>query len=247
MGECYVLKEGRLAPSDPESAFPFLKEPHHVVSLVGAGGKTSLMYALAEQAGKRGRKTAVSTTTHIAVPEHAESREAWPEHPEVLRFRMGQGVTVYGRPVSEEKLGSLQESLFCEIIEESEFTLLEADGAKRMCCKVPAEHEPVLLPQSDIVIGVLGLDAVGRRIEDCCFRTQHAVRLLKKPEWEILTEEDLALILTSEDGTRKNVGSRSYFAVLNKADTEERRKSGERILRLLAEVGQTNAAVTKLR
>lgn len=47
--------------------------------------------------------------------------------------------------------------------------LLEADGAKRMPCKVPAAHEPVLLPESDIVLTVAGLSALGRPLREVCF------------------------------------------------------------------------------
>ena len=38
---------------------------HRMVALVGAGGKTSTMYALARQAADSGRTVVVTTTTHI--------------------------------------------------------------------------------------------------------------------------------------------------------------------------------------
>ena len=44
-------------------------------------------------------------------------------------------------------------------MELSDLVLIEADGSKRLPCKVPADHEPVLLPESDIVVAVLGLSA----------------------------------------------------------------------------------------
>ena len=52
-----------------ESVFPFLKEPGHVISLVGAGGKTSLLYEMARFCARQGLKTLVSTTTHILKPD----------------------------------------------------------------------------------------------------------------------------------------------------------------------------------
>ena len=40
---------------------------HRMVALVGAGGKTSTLYALARQAADSGRTVVVTTTTHIPV------------------------------------------------------------------------------------------------------------------------------------------------------------------------------------
>lgn len=37
-----------------EGTLPFLEEKEHRIALVGAGGKTTLMYALAEEYTKRG-------------------------------------------------------------------------------------------------------------------------------------------------------------------------------------------------
>lgn len=42
----------------------------------------------------------------------------------------------------------------------ADIVLIEADGAKRMPCKAPAAHEPVLLPQCDTVLAVAGLSAL---------------------------------------------------------------------------------------
>ena len=55
---------------------------------------------------------------------------------------------------------------------------LEADGAKGLPCKAPAAHEPVLLPQSDILLAVAGLSALGRPLEQVCFRAPLAAALL---------------------------------------------------------------------
>ena len=51
-----------------ESCFPFLTEKGHVISLVGGGGKTTLMYAMASCCARKGWKVLVTTTTHIMMP-----------------------------------------------------------------------------------------------------------------------------------------------------------------------------------
>ena len=51
-----------------EKQFPFLAEKGHVVSLVGGGGKTTLLYAFARHCAAKGWRVLVSTTTHIRQP-----------------------------------------------------------------------------------------------------------------------------------------------------------------------------------
>ena len=53
-----------------EQQFPFLAEKGHVVSLVGGGGKTTLLYAMASHCAQKGWRVLVSTTTHILRPEN---------------------------------------------------------------------------------------------------------------------------------------------------------------------------------
>ena len=49
-------------------ALPFLREKGHVVSLVGGGGKTTLLYGMACLCAAEGQRVLVSTTTHIQRP-----------------------------------------------------------------------------------------------------------------------------------------------------------------------------------
>ena len=51
-----------------ESCFPFLTEKGHIVSLVGGGGKTTLMYAMASCCARKDWKVLAATTTHIMKP-----------------------------------------------------------------------------------------------------------------------------------------------------------------------------------
>lgn len=51
-----------------EKIFPFLAEKGHVISLVGGGGKTTLMYNLAAHCAHKGWRVLAATTTHIMQP-----------------------------------------------------------------------------------------------------------------------------------------------------------------------------------
>ena len=158
----------------PETQFPFLAEKGHVVSLVGGGGKTTLLYAFARHCAAKGWRVLVSTTTHIRQPGENYAAD---EAALAALWAAGQ-YAVAGVPAEQGKLTALPPEQLTRWMAQADMVLLEADGAKRMPCKVPAAHEPVLLPESDIVLAVAGLSALGRPLREVCFRLEQACALL---------------------------------------------------------------------
>ena len=232
MNRAYWLRRGELIEGALDGFFPFLAERGHVIALVGAGGKTTLMYELARLLCARGQKVAVTTTTRILRPKHCEPCRALDE----CRERWARGAyAVWGSDLGNGKLGALDAADFDRLLAHADALLVEADGARRMACKAPAAHEPVIPPEADTVIGVMGLDALGQTIEAACFRPEEVAALLGRDIKHILTPADLAAILRSEDGTFKDVGKRTYYAALNKCDDDARRDQGAQILRLLGD------------
>lgn len=242
MPEIYLRKQnGLMGEASTEEAFPFLCEKKHIISLVGGGGKTTLMYALAEEYNNRGFKTLVTTTTHILSPESDIIAQT---EPEIRRLWERGQIAVAGRAAPEGKLAMLEEKQLRHYCSLADAVLIEADGAKRMPCKVPREHEPVILQDSDIVIGVMGLDSAGQPLEKACFRAKEAAALLGVSVHHVLSEEDMAEILSSACGTKKGVGDRAYYVALNKCDDDLRRESGRKILQSLMQHGIGNAVLT---
>ena len=214
--------------------FKYLQEEKHIVSLVGAGGKTTVMYQLAEHFAKLGKKVLVTTTTHIFQPASnfaqslAEVEALW---------QAGSYAVVGNVEAGNGKLTQLSADVFEKYSALADLVLIEADGAKRLPCKAPAENEPVLLPASDTVIAVMGLDALHQPIKEVCFRLEKVQEVLAVTPEHCLTEEDAVKLLLSEQGAFKNVGQRNYFIVLNKCDDENRLNSALKIKSLLEKEG----------
>ena len=224
-----------------EIQFPFLAEKSHVISLVGGGGKTTLLYAMAGHCAPKGWRVLVSTTTHIQCPQNG----LWAKSDAEVQALWASGsYAVVGTPAPQGKLTAPPETDLTRWIGQADAVFLEADGAKHFPCKAPAEHEPVLLPQSDIVLAVAGLSALGRPLQECCFRLEEVCRLLDVPPESCLTPELLAQLLASEQGGRKLVGNRKFNAVLNQADTPQRRLLGKQTLCTLQEKYQVNGVLT---
>lgn len=69
---------------------------------------------------------------------------------------------------------------------------------------------------------------------------------MRKDE-DLITPEDLALILMDERGSHKEVQGRYYRVVLNQADGEKELQAAGQILRLLPVTMQKGCAVTAYR
>lgn len=214
--------------------FKCLEEKKHIVSLVGAGGKTTVMYQLAEHFASLGKKVLVTTTTHIFKPacnfaqSVAEVEALW---------QAGSYAVVGNMEAGTGKLTQLPTEVFEKYSDLADLVLIEADGAKGLPCKVPAENEPVLLSESDTVIAVMGFDALHQPIKEVCFRLGKVMDVLGIPSEHCFTEEDVVNLLLSEQGAFKNVGQRNYFIVLNKCDDENKVNSALKIKSLLAKEG----------
>ena len=142
-----------------------------------------------------------------------------------------------GTPAENGKL-TLPPQQLLRRMAQADAMFIEADGAKHYPCKVPAAHEPVLLPQSDIVLAVAGLSALDRPLREVCFRydTIRPQFLAAAPDAP-LTPSLLAQLLASAQGGRKAVGDRQFYAVLNQADTPKLRQQGIQIQQLLRQHG----------
>lgn len=219
----------------PVCPFNFVTDgKKHNICLVGGGGKTTVIYELAAMWAACGRRVLVLTSTHILHPADGSfAADAAAVH----SLWQQERYAVIGTPEpATGKLKAPPQSLYEELRTQADVILCEADGSRHHPCKVPAEHEPVLLPDSDIVLAVAGMDALGNSLQQACQRPQLAAELLGCGAEKILDAQMLTVLLLSEQGSRKNVGTRTYYIVLNKCDLIKAAQQ-EEILRLLVSAG----------
>ena len=206
----------------------------HNICLVGGGGKTTVMYELAAAWAACGRKVLVLTSTHILQPADGSfAADAAAVH---NLWQQGRYAVIGTPEFASGKLTLPPQSVYEALKLQADVILCEADGSRHHPCKVPAEYEPVLLPDSDIVLAVAGMDALGHSLAQACQRSQLAAELLGCSAEKIIDAQMLAALLLSEQGARKNVGTRAYYIVLNKCDLLKAAQK-EEILRLLVGAG----------
>lgn len=252
------------------------EKPHLVVCLAGGGGKTSVMYGLADELAASGKRVIVTTTTHIFYPTdrcvvetdqaeivgnwiaenkktagpgklHGDSAEAVCENSgREAGWNDGRVIVVGQTPAAKQsgevrKMTGLPLNEIGKLSRYADVLLIEADGAKRLPIKVPREGEPVIPPETDVVIGCAGLDCIGLTMEETCFRTELAEKLLGYSGNHRMTASDVARILTDENGTKKSVGALPYRIVLNKADNQERRQKAVAVIEEIERLGGAEA------
>ena len=212
-------------------------ETTSVIAAVGGGGKTSLIFRLMESFTSIGKKVIVTTTTHMAYePERSFVEDG--DTDKICDQLKNFGYTVAaGLDRSKGKVGCLPKEKLSELKKLCDVLLIEADGAKRLPLKVPGEWEPVIPEFVDIVIGVIGMDALGEPIRKTCHRPEKVSAFLGKGIEEAVTEDDIVKIAISEEGLRKCVGERKYRILLNKADLSGKDNIAEYMAGKLEEYG----------
>lgn len=219
----------------PVCPFDFVTDgKKHNICLVGGGGKTTVMYELAAMWAACGRRVLVLTSTHILHPADGSfAADAAAVH---SLWQQGRYAVIGTPELATGKLTAPPQFLYEELKLQADVILCEADGSRHHPCKAPAAHEPVLLPESDIVLAVAGTDALGNSLQQVCQRPQLAAELLNCSLDSVIDEQMLAALLLSEQGARKNVGARTYYIVLNKCDLLSATQQ-EEMLRLLVGEG----------
>ena len=143
---------------------------------------------------------------------------------EILALLDKEGCVFAGGKAGNGKIRSLPEEVLEAVLKLPNPVLIEADGAKMLPVKFPADHEPVILPQTTHILYICGMDAPGRKIKEVCFRADLLADFLGKSPEELLTTQDIAALAQSRLAGRKGAGDgMRYAVVLNKADTRKRR------------------------
>ena len=207
----------------------FKEDFHKTVSVVGGGGKTTVIRRIMEECRNKGIPCAVSTTTHIQKYDIGY----FLGEPSVEMFRrimLKYGSVWMGKETIDGKLASFPEKYVKEISRESAVLLLEADGAKHLPVKAPAEQEPVICERTELVLNVYGMSALGKKIGESCFRVRELEKILGKTKEDILCPEDIVTLAVSKNAGRKCVtDDMEYQVILNQADTEEQKKTAMKI------------------
>jgi probable selenium-dependent hydroxylase accessory protein YqeC len=226
-----------------------LLESRGIICLVGAGGKTSLMYRLARELSGQGAKVLTTTTTRIFTPTPEQSpgcilaatADGILERAAAMLNRYRHITAAAGESAETGKLAGLAAETVDRLMASRVFDwiIVEADGAAGRPLKAPAAHEPVIPSGTGWLVGMVGLSAVGQPLCDpWVFRPEVFASLSGLAPGATVTPEAVAAVLAHERGGLKGAPRRCRrLAFLNQADAVDGKAAGIQIARVIERCG----------
>jgi probable selenium-dependent hydroxylase accessory protein YqeC len=202
-----------------------------LVSVVGAGGKTTTVYALAARTGN----AVVTSTVRIPILDRAVARVAVTQEPlEGLAdagrasFPLGLVPERYGG----DRYGGYDPGTVDDIAEAHDGpVLVKADGARMREFKAPGNGEPPIPAATDVVVPVVSAHAVGKPLtERWVHRPEQVAALAGVDVGDEVTAETVAAVLTDEQGGLKNVPpDASVVPLVTKIDSEAHERDAREV------------------
>ncbi|MGB1251903.1 MAG: selenium cofactor biosynthesis protein YqeC [Candidatus Promineifilaceae bacterium] len=216
-----------------------------LISIVGGGGKSSLLFGI-ERAWLG--NVVVTMTTRIFAAQVTRARasltladvnqlgEKLATHRSCLVIGETEGDKAKG--VSAEIPHQLLTRPDVDIV------AVEADGSRMRPVKAPAAHEPVIASGTTLGIVVVGIDALEGSIDTVAHRPKRVANLTQLTPNDTLTAECLTTLLTDPRGGLKSMPDQARIAIcINKVDSAERQRQATAVAKKLMETGKVERVV----
>ena len=163
-----------------------------IIAVVGSGGKTTFLRKMAAQYRKAGKSVFVTTTTHMFIEEDTLLTD---DADMIIRRLKEDGYAMAGIPEGE-KIRALSRNTYEAVCAVADVVLVEADGSKHLPLKFPNASEPVIPENTDEIVVVCGLNAIGQPVKDVCHRLELVKACLGIEDDTIITPEHIQKLVT---------------------------------------------------
>ncbi|MFD3158333.1 selenium cofactor biosynthesis protein YqeC [Haloimpatiens sp. FM7330] len=208
-----------------------------IVSIVGAGGKTSFMFSLAKELREQG-KVLVTTTTKIFVPqkEQYDFLAIGESNFNKVKLQKYKGIYVFGAHINlENKIIGLRYEMLQRQLTHFKYILIEADGSKGKPIKGWNEKEPVVWENTDKTVGILNIEALGKKINSHnVHREEQFIKLTNSRINDYININHLKCLIFNKNGLFKNsCGEKILF--INKVEEENKKILARKLLKIIVE------------
>ncbi|HVP21457.1 MAG TPA: selenium cofactor biosynthesis protein YqeC [Anaerolineaceae bacterium] len=198
-------------------------------ALVGAGGKTTAMFRLAQQLEG---KVFLTTTTHLGLDQVALADQHFVvrnplELEAILPGPAGKTILFSGPATDDGRVSSLNPETLNRLHEFSKekniHLLIEADGSRGLPLKAPADHEPAIPSWIERVIVVVGMKGLDQPLgPDWVHRAERFGAIAGILAGAAITSDAISKVLVDSEGGLKNIPfNAERIVLLNQADTAE--------------------------
>ncbi len=225
---------------------------HERIALVGGGGKTSLAMRLLAESRRKGWTALFTTTTKlvahqdqpaplVVLDEQAQvdlaalrglvQREGWlilarQRLPEWDETPAGRRQKVGG--FAPEEVERFYQAL------EPDLLVVEADGSRHRPFKAPSVSEPLIPPETTLLVALAGLSVLGRRLDgESVHRPEVVSELAEAPLGSVVDAALVAQVLGDRQGGLKGCPPAARAAAVLTQLTAERRPAGRQVARRL--------------
>lgn len=192
-----------------------------IVSIVGSGGKTTLLFKLAHEL-KREYRVMVSTSTRILKPSINDYDYLYTNVEGYINDKNTKNncVTVISKSINAEtnKLIGIDDDDLSILINDFDIILIESDGSRNLPIKGWKNHEPPVLNKTNKTIGVFPVDYINKKISSDFIYGFDEFNILTDNS-EYISFEAIFKICSKCDGLFKN-SKGSLHLFLSNADTE---------------------------
>ncbi|ACQ52456.1 putative selenium-dependent hydroxylase accessory protein YqeC [Clostridium botulinum] len=193
-----------------------------IISIVGAGGKTSLMLNLSEEL-RPYNKVLSTTTTKIYTPDRTsyDFMCIGEENCYIYDHLKKNGVYVYGKFINNDnKLIGFSKNFLDEKFKYFDYSILEADGSKKKPIKGWRDDEPVICKNTNKTIGVLDITCINKIINDFnVHRVSYFLKITNGKLGEKISIPMISSLVTHPLGLFKgSLGERILF--INKVENQ---------------------------
>jgi molybdenum cofactor cytidylyltransferase len=177
---------------------------HELVSLIGGGGKSTLLFALGNELAAGGGKVILTTTTKMGREQAlAAPSICWSADMScAVDALAGEGPVMLVTGGDDHKVTGPPPDVVDRLFTQSgaDYVVVEADGSRGKPLKAPAAHEPVVPSMTTTVVALMGVDAIGKTLAEATHRIEQAVAFSGLVPRHVLTIADCAHILTHPNG-----------------------------------------------
>ena len=216
-----------------------------VVSIVGAGGKTSALIRLAKELALIKKRVIVTTTTHLTqnsydlirysgdldhrLIENIETRIL--DSPAVIAKRMVKGGQIKG--ISPEQVLKINREVTFD------YMLVKADSSAQKSLKANNRYEPPVPLCTTLFLVIIGFDTIGKKINlKNVHRPQIVARILDKPLESHIQPSDIITLLRHPLGLLKNRPPATRTAIILNKVGDHNMKEAVNLAEAIIKYGQ---------
>ncbi len=186
--------------------------PHELVSLVGGGGKTTVLFELGRQIDGL---VVLTTTTKMHSGRTAGYHVVnGPSDRELIDALTAYRTVLVWRHGARGKAHGVDRASCDRWFDLADHVIVEADGARQKPLTAPGPFEPVVPTATTLLVACVGADALGRVIADQCHRPMRVAAVAGCSPYQRLTPQRLVSLLLSDRGLMKGRPADARFAVV---------------------------------